>query len=171
MGYAFAASGSGTQARRFGGICTLASAAGPPSPPGPTYWPALFWSIAISTFANLANAYSMYPMAPGVCLMVAVTPSFFGEATNLSLFGQFTVVPAPGPFFHSGLIAERCEVNTKVVPLESARRTTVMARSGSLIPGFAAWILGSFHLVIVPRKIAGYTSRGSFSSLGLPGRL
>src|ERR1044071_4182907 len=110
-------------------------------------------------------------MAPGVCLMVAVTPSFFGEATNLSVFGQFTVVPAPGPFFHSSLIAERCEVNTKVVPLESARRTTVMSRSGSATPGFAALILASLHLVILPRKMAGYTSRGKFSALGLPGRL
>jgi hypothetical protein len=59
--------------------------------------------------------------------MVAVTPSFLGEATNLSLLGHATVVPAPGPFFHSSLIALRWLVNTKVVPLESARRTTVMS--------------------------------------------
>ena len=66
-------------------------------------------------------------MAPGVCLMVALTPSFFGEATNLSLFGQFTVVPAPGPLFHSSSIALRWVVKTNVVPLASARRTTVMS--------------------------------------------
>jgi len=43
-------------------------------------------------------------------------------------------------------------VNTAVVPLESARRTTVIGRSGSLISGLAATIFGSFHLVILPRK-------------------
>ena len=64
--------------------------------------------------------------------MVAVTPSFFGEATNLSLFGQLTVLPAPGPFFHSSLIALRWLVKTNVVPLVSARRTTVMSWSGQL---------------------------------------
>src|SRR5262245_27132863 len=155
MGYALGPSGSVTQARRFAGSDTLASAAGPPSPPGPTYWPALFWSSAISSLANLAKANSTYPMAPGVCLMVEVTPSFFGEATILSLFGQFTVVPAPGPLAHSSLTAVRCVVNTKVVPLESARRTTVMSRSGRFTPGLAALILGSLHFVILPRKMAG----------------
>ena len=64
--------------------------------------------------------------------MVAVTPSFLGDATILSLLGQFTVVPAPMVFFHSALIALRCLVNTKVVPLLSARRTTVIFRSGRL---------------------------------------
>ena len=62
--------------------------------------------------------------------MVALTPSFFGEATNLSLLGQLTVVPAPGPFFHSSLMALRWLVKTNVVPLASARRTTVMSWSG-----------------------------------------
>src|SRR5215468_6940625 len=110
-------------------------------------------------------------MAPGVCLIVAVTPSFFGEATILSLFGQFTVVPDPGPLLHSSLMAARWDVNTKVVPLASARRTTVMSRSGKVIPGLAALILGSLHFVILPRKMAGYTSRGSLRPFGLPGRL
>src|SRR5262245_11890684 len=110
-------------------------------------------------------------MAPGVCLMVAVTPSFFGDATNLSLLGQFTVVPTPGPLAHSSLIAARCVVNTKVVPLESARRTTVMSRSGNVMPALAPLILGSLHFVILPRKIWAYTSRGSFKPLGLPGKL
>src|SRR5262249_16269615 len=110
-------------------------------------------------------------MAPGVCLLVAVTPSFLGEATILSLLGQLTVVPAPGPLLHSSLMAARCVVNTNVVPLESARRTTVMSRSGRVTPGFAALSFGSLHLVILPRKIAGYTSRGSLRALGFPGRL
>src|SRR5215470_12759912 len=103
-------------------------------------------------------------MAPGVCLTVAVTPSFFGDAIILSLLGQFTVVPVPGPFFHVSLMALKCCVKTKVVPLLSARRTTVMLVSGSFASGFALAIAGSFHLVISPRKIFGYTSRGSFRS-------
>jgi len=44
-------------------------------------------------------------------------------------------------------------VKTSVVPLASARRTTVMSVSGTLIPGFAALSLGSLHLVIWPRKM------------------
>src|SRR5262245_66661534 len=107
MGYAFGASGSVTHARRSAGSVTLPSAVGPLSVPADAYWPALFWSCAMSSFANLANAYSRYPMAPGVCLIVALTPSFFGEATNLLLLGQFTVVPEPRVFFHSSLIAAR----------------------------------------------------------------
>ncbi len=103
--------------------------------------------------------------------MVAVTPSFLGEATNLSLLGQLTVVPVPGPFFHSSLMALRCWVNTKVVPLASARRTTVMSVSGRVTPGLAAFSLGSLHLVILPRKMPTYTSRGSLRPFGLPGRL
>ena len=45
----------------------------------------------------------MYPMAPGVCLIVAVTPSFLGAATILSLSGHFTVVPKCGPLSHSSI--------------------------------------------------------------------
>ena len=87
--------------------------------------------------------------------MVAVTPSFLGEATNLSLFGQFTVVPAPGPFLP--FLADRGEVlgEHEGRAALSARRTTVISRSGRATPGFAALIFGSFHLVILPRKIAG----------------
>jgi len=58
-GYALGPSGSEIQARRLAGIETLARAAGPPSPPAATNWPALFWSVAISTLANLAKEYSM----------------------------------------------------------------------------------------------------------------
>ena len=108
----------------------------------------LYPSLDVDTGAPLPP-----PDEPGVCLIVAVTPSFFGAATILSLFGQFTVVPAPWLFFHSSLIALRWVVNTKVVPLESARRTTVMSWSGRLTPGFAALSFGSLHLVILPRKI------------------
>ena len=78
--------------------------------------------------------------------MVAVTPSFFGEAMNLSLSGQTTVLPVPGPLAQSSLIALRCCVNTNVVPLLSARRTTVMSRSGSVTPSLALAISGVIPL-------------------------
>src|SRR6516225_1199160 len=110
-------------------------------------------------------------MAPGVCLIVAVTPSFFGAPTILSLLGHSTVVPDPTSLAKSALIAERCSVNTKFVPLASERRTTVMGRSGNFIFGFAAAIRGSFQRVTLPRKISGYTSRESFRPTGLVGRL
>src|SRR5262249_27975117 len=103
--------------------------------------------------------------------MVAVTPSFLGDATNLSPLGQLTVVPAPWAFFQSSLIALRCVVNTNVVPLESARRTTVMSWSGRFTPGLAALSFASLHFVVLPRKMEAYTSRGSLSAFGLPGRL
>jgi hypothetical protein len=53
------------------------------------------------------------------------------------------------------LIAPRWFVKTEVVPLPPERRTTVIGRSGSATPGFARTIAGSFHRVIVPRKILG----------------
>src|SRR5262245_13865439 len=104
-------------------------------------------------------------MEPGVWRSVAATPSFFGDATNLSLAGHLTVVPTPGPFFHSSLIADRCVVNTNVVPLLSARRTTVMSWSGRLTPGLAALILGSPHFVILTRKIRAYEPLGGVGAL------
>src|SRR6516165_2813620 len=113
----------------------------------------------------------MYPSAPGVCLIVAVTPSFLGAPTILSLFGHWTVVPEPTCLANSPLIAERCLVKTKLVPLASERRTTVMGRSGSLMFGLAAAIRGSLQRATLPRKISGYTSRGSLRPAGLPGRL
>jgi hypothetical protein len=62
-------------------------------------------------------------------------------------------LPAPGPFFHSSLIALRWVVNAYVVPLPSERLTTVILVSGSIAPWFALAIAGSFHLVILPRKM------------------
>src|SRR5215510_480072 len=104
-------------------------------------------------------------MAPGVCLIVAATPSFLGAATILSVLGQLTVIPAPGPLFHAALTALKCWVNTKVVPLLSARRTTVTAVSGRGAPGFALARTGSFQCVIWPKNILLYASRDSLRSL------
>src|SRR5215813_9937030 len=110
-------------------------------------------------------------IAPGVCLIVAATPSFLGEATILSVLGQLTVIPEPGPVFHASLTALKCWVNTKVVPLLSARRTTVIGVSGRVTPGFALAMTGSFHLVIWPKKILVYASRDSLRSFGPLGKL
>ncbi len=85
--------------------------------------------------------------------MAAVTPSLPLAPIPV---GQFGALLVPGPLFQSGLMALRCCVNTKVVPLLSARRTTEIARSGSVTPEFAAATRGSFHLVTLPRKIPAY---------------
>src|SRR5690348_9244969 len=97
-------------------------------------------------------------MAPGVRWMRAATPSFFAPPTA-ALAGQLTDLPVPGPFFHLSLIALRCCVKTKVVPLPSERFTGVMAVAGSFTPGFWEAIFGSFHLVISPRKMPAYALR------------
>src|SRR5215469_5486294 len=107
-------------------------------------------------------------MEPGVCLINAVTPGLPLPATPT---GKLTDLPAPGPLFHASLIAVRCEVNTKVVPLPSERVTTVILVSGIVAPGLDFAIAGSFHVVIFPRKIPTYASRESLSSAGAPGRL
>src|SRR5262249_51513464 len=103
--------------------------------------------------------------------MVAATPSFLGEATILSVLGQLTVIPAPGPVFHAALTALKCWVNTNVVPLLSARRTTVIAVAGKFAPGLGWAMIGSFHLVICPKRILVYASRDNFTSFGPLGRL
>ncbi|MNT73017.1 hypothetical protein D3C72_2116730 [compost metagenome] len=72
---------------------------------------------------------------------------------NLSLAGQLTVLPSPNSCLNAGLIAAKCLVNTAVVPLESARTTTVIGVAGSFSSGLAATICGSFHWVILPRKM------------------
>jgi len=85
--------------------------------------------------------------------------------------GQFGALLVPGPFAQSGLTALRCCVKTNVVPLLSARRTTVTLVSGSFRPGLAAAMAGSFHFVIRPRKISAYAFRDSRSGADSSGRL
>src|SRR3954465_7697801 len=101
-------------------------------------------------------------MAPGVRWINAATPSFFAPPTA-ALAGQLTDLPVPGPLFHLSLTAERCWVNTNVVPLPSERLRGVMSGAGSFTPGLLFAIFGSFHLLIVPRKMPAYASRLSFS--------
>ena len=42
-----------------------------------------------------------------------------------------------------------------VVPEESERWMTVIVVRGSVTPGFSAAIAGSFHVLILPRKMFG----------------
>src|SRR5271166_3096338 len=96
-------------------------------------------------------------MEPGVVSRLAVTPSF---PLDFVPTGQFGMLFTPTDLSNSGLIAARCLVNTKVVPLLSARTITLIGRSGSLTPGFALAISGSLHLVTLPSKIPAYASLG-----------
>lgn len=83
-------------------------------------------------------------------MTLAVTPSFPLERVPT---GQFGRVFTPGLLAKSGLMALRCLVNTNVVPLPSARTTTLTGPSGRLTPGFSFVMSGSFHFLTFPRKI------------------
>ena len=128
----------------------VARVAAPEAVVAVTNSPDLFWSAANGSLLCVAYPYSTYPMAPGVCLIRAVTPSLPFPATPI---GQVTLVPSPTWSLNSGLIALRCFVKTKVVPLPSERSQTVIAVAGSFAPSFALAIAASFHLVILPRKM------------------
>src|ERR1700733_1020946 len=109
-------------------------------------------------------------MELGVFLMVPVTPSLPLPPRPT---GQFGEAPAPTFAFHSGLILVRKSVQMKVVPLPSERWTTIMSLSfdGKFTPGFALAISGSFHRVIVPRKIPASAFCVNFSEPLTPGTL
>src|SRR5260370_37231425 len=106
-------------------------------------------------------------MAPGVLLTSPRTPPL---PVAVIPVGQVTVVPSPTWLLKSGLILLRCLAKTKVVPLPSERPQTVIVVSGSFTPSFVFAIAGSFHFVILPRKIPLYASRESFRD-STPGRL
>src|ERR1017187_3993449 len=106
-------------------------------------------------------------MDPGVVCTLAVTPSFPFDRVPT---GHAGILFVPGLAANSLLIALRCCVNTNVVPLESARTTTLMALPGSFAPGFVLAISGSFHFFTLPRKMPEYAARDSFRSV-TPGTL
>ena len=51
-----------------------------------------------------------------------------------------------------------------MVPEPSERRTTVIFSSGSFTPPFSATMRGSFHLVILPRKMSASSGPSNFSA-------
>ena len=83
--------------------------------------------------------------------MAAETPSFPFDFVPT---GQLGILLVPGFFAKSSLMALRCFVKTKLVPLLSARTTTLMLLSGKVTPGLLEAMLGSFHLVTFPRKMS-----------------
>src|SRR5215472_5634065 len=96
------------------------------------------------------------------------TPSL--PVARIAVPGQSTSVAAPYLARQLSLIASRCFVNAKVVPLPSWRTTVAIVRFGSFTPGLARAITGSLHDLICPRKIPAYACRDSFNA-GTPGRL
>src|SRR5579863_616491 len=104
-------------------------------------------------------------MAPGVCLTVPETPSLPLPPIPV---GQLTADPLPTLVFQSVLTFARYVVKILVVPLPSERCAIRIAVEGNFTPLLAAAILGSFHLVIVPRNmpamISGVRLRVSFTS-------
>src|ERR1700744_2779511 len=98
-------------------------------------------------------------MEPGVVIRLAVTPSL---PLLLVPTGQLGILLVPTALSKSGLMALKCFEKTKLVPLESARTTTLMGLFGSFAPGFALAISGSFQFLILPRKMLEYALRESF---------
>src|SRR6266496_1247524 len=89
-------------------------------------------------------------MPPFVWLSVADTPELPRAPTPT---GQLTATPLPTPLFHCLLTLLRYSVRLYVVPLLSLRWITVMAKSGRVLPLFSCLIAGSFHFLILPRKM------------------
>src|SRR5262245_44414534 len=86
-------------------------------------------------------------MERGVVFTDAVTPSL---PFDLVPTGQLGILFVPGLWANSGLIVERCFVKRKVVPLESARTTTLIGVSVSVVPGLCG--AGARGAVSVPAQ-------------------
>ena len=107
-------------------------------------------------------------MAPGVCFTSPATPSLPLPPTPA---GQFTDVPTPTFFlpFRRHL--------RQVVDPDVGRAGAVRAVNdgdvgvGKGQPGFSFAIAGSFHFVILPRKMSASIGPVNFSSAVTPGRL
>src|SRR5437764_10697850 len=94
-------------------------------------------------------------MELGVCLISPATPSLPLPPRPT---GQLTEVPRPTLVSHSLLILHRKSTQMNVVPLPSERCTTTMPVFGRATFGLALASSGSFHLVIVPRKMPANAS-------------
>ena len=106
-------------------------------------------------------------MEPGVVLMAAETPSLPFDFVPT---GQLGILFVPGLLANSSLMALRCFVKTKLVPLLSARTTTLMSASGSFTPGLVAAIAGIVPLGDLAQEDAHVGLARSFR-LSTPSRL
>src|SRR4051812_17334661 len=97
--------------------------------------------------------------------MAAATPSLPFAPVPV---GHLTVLSAPTLLFHSELTSERNVVKPLVVPDSSERWTTVMLAPGRLAPELSLAIAGSFHFLILPRKMFATVGPSSLRSLGTP---
>ena len=79
--------------------------------------------------------------------------------------------PAPPERLRSRILEAAGAERTNVVPLPSVRCTTLMSLAGSWTPSFVAAMAGSFHFLILPRKMAAMASGESFKSPVPVGRL
>src|ERR671936_2969131 len=93
-------------------------------------------------------------MPPFVFESAAATPE---EPLPLIPVGQSTATPCPTCERHCGLTADRYWVKLNVVPLLSERWIGVMSRLGRLSAGLSFLIAGSFHFLILSRKMFART--------------
>src|SRR5512141_1448687 len=93
---------------------------------------------------------------PWVTPSLPEAPRPVGHSTSLP--ADLVLSPPPTALTQSGLMALRYVVKMLVVPDPSDRWTTLMSVSGRLSPAFCAATAGSFHFVIVPRKMPAMTS-------------
>src|SRR3954453_5582123 len=112
--------------------------------------PARFLMAANMRWFFKVYATSTYVMPPFVWDSVAATPALPRAPTPVS---QSTATPLPTRLFHSLLTLFMYSVRLYVVPLLSLRWTTVICRSGRLLPLFSFLIAGSFQRLILPRKM------------------
>src|SRR3954462_4613096 len=106
-------------------------------------------------------------MAPAFCLMQAATPSLPLAPVPV---GHLTDLSTPGPLSQAGEYAARNFVKFPVVPDSSERWQTVMFDAGSDMPALPAAIFGSFHLVILPRKMSAIVAPSSLRPVLTPSR-
>src|SRR5665647_826388 len=85
--------------------------------------------------------------------------------------GHFTVLSTPMFFSHVLSYAAVNFVKFFVVPEESERWHVSIVTAGSLAPGLAEAIFGSFHLVTRPAKMSATVGPSSFRPVSTPGRL
>src|ERR1700754_2014360 len=100
--------------------------------------------------------------------MQAATPSLPFAPVPV---GHLTDLSVPGPDSHAGEYATRNFVKLPVVPDSSERWQTVIFESGSLKSGLPEAIFGSFHVVILPRKMSAIVAPSSLRPESTPSRL